>query len=98
METVLHSSSPAITIHRGMGSEFGKVVTKVTSKEDDSGFHLSMKEQVIVLISRTHSCIDITFVGQSPQHTANVLFSLLMKTSPLEAYRNHLVDNMTGVV
>jgi hypothetical protein len=54
-----------------------------------------MKEQVIVLISRTQYCQDLTFVGNNPQETANILCSLLTKTSPMEAYMDHMVNNMT---
>jgi hypothetical protein len=85
----------ATTIHKGMGSEYGKVVTKITTNEDDSGFNIWMKEQVIVLISRTQYCQDLTFVGKNPQETANILCSLLTKTSPMEAYMDHMVNNMT---
>jgi len=85
----------AMTIHRGMGCDFGKLATCVSSN-DGSGFNLWMKEQVIVLISRTNTCNNLIFVGESPEQTADTLASLLQTTTPYSRYIDHVVTNMTG--
>jgi len=84
-----------MTIHRGMGCDFGKVATSISSR-DGSGFNLWMKEQVIVLISRTNFCKNLIFVGESPEKTADILCSLLRTTSPYSRYMDHVVHNMTN--
>jgi hypothetical protein len=56
-----------------------------------------MKEQVLVLISRTPSASDLIFVGESPESTAKTLVSLLQSTTPYSRYMEHIVDVMSGV-
>ena len=85
----------AMTLHRAMGSDLKKIATCVCS-DDGSGYNLWMKEQLIVLISRTHECPDMIFVGPSPQRTAQVLAQLLRITSPYSHYMDHVVNVMTG--
>jgi predicted GIY-YIG superfamily endonuclease len=84
----------AMTIHRAMGGDFGQIVTRVGAVSD--GYQLWLKEQVIVLISRTHMASDLIFVGDSPEQTANVLAELLFKVSPYSSYMHHIVDQMTN--
>ena len=84
----------AMTIHKAMGGDFGKIVTQVGQCND--GYRLWSKEQVIVLLSRTHQACDIMFVGESPEHTADVLVEMLFKVSPYTAYMNHVVEQMTN--
>ena len=82
----------AMTIHRAMGGDFGKVVTCVGTSSD--GHKLWLKEQVIVLISRTHTASDLMFVGKSPEQTAQTLVELLFKVTPFSAYMLHVVGQM----
>ena len=83
----------AITIHRAMGGDFGSVVSCVGDGNDK--YRLWEKEQVEVLISRTHRLSDLTFVGASPEVTANHLLQLLFKQSPYALYMRHVVNFMT---
>jgi len=85
----------AMTIHRAMGGDFGQIVTQVGSVND--GYQLWLKEQVIVLISRTHTVRDLIFVGDSPEQTADFLVELLFKVSPYAAYMHHVVEEMTNI-
>ena len=84
----------AMTIHKAMGGDFGSVVSCVGASND--GYKLWQKEQVEVLISRTHGIGDLTFVGNTPQATADHLTDLLFKQSPFSAYMKHVVQQMTG--
>ena len=61
-------ASIAISIHSAMGSEYGCVVSSVL--DDEHGvFKLWMKEQVLVLISRTKVLWNLIFVGdREKQH------------------------------
>jgi len=85
----------AMTIHRAMGSDFGKIASCVSS-QDGRGYNLWMKEQVVVLISRTHYLKDLIFVGESPQATAKALSTLLRTCSPYARLMEHIVNTMTG--
>ena len=49
---------------------------------------------MIVLISRTHTAADSTFVGKSPDDTAQTLVDLLFKVTPFSAYMLHVVEQM----
>ena len=84
----------AITIHRAMGGDFGSVVSCVGDGNDN--YRLWEKEQVEVLISRTHKLSDLTFVGASPEDTARHLVQLLFKQSPYSLYMRHVVSFMTN--
>ena len=83
-----------MTIHRAMGADFGSIVSCVGSSND--GFKLWLKEQVQVLISRTHAASDLIFVGESPQETADALGELLLKQSPFSSYMLHIFRQMCG--
>ena len=82
----------AMTIHKAMGGDFGSIVSCVGTCND--GFRLWLKEQVQVLISRTHKASDLIFVGESPQQTADALAELLFKESPYTSYMLHVVEQM----
>jgi hypothetical protein len=84
----------AMTIHRAMGADFGSVVSCVGDGKD--GYKLWQKEQVEVLISRTHTLSDLTFVGSSPEQTADHLVELLFKQSAYSLYMRHVVAQMTN--
>ena len=67
----------ACTIHASMGQNLSEIVTKVTSSTE-SDYFLWEKEQVVVLLSRTHYAKDIFFVGD-PKDTSAALAELLCK-------------------
>jgi hypothetical protein len=83
-----------MTIHRAIGADFGSVVSCVGDGKD--GYKLWQKEQVEVLISRTHTLSDLTFVGSSPEQTADHLVELLFKQSAYSLYMRHVVTQMTN--
>ena len=62
----------AMTIHKALGGDFGSVATSVNFSNRDFGYRLWQKEQVEVLISRTHTTKDLIFVGD-PTETADNL-------------------------
>jgi predicted GIY-YIG superfamily endonuclease len=84
----------AMTLHRAMGSDFTKIATAVLAIKSKSGIDLWMKEQLEVLLSRTHTCKNLIFVGDSPQHTAELLASLLTIVSPFAHQMEHVVNSM----
>ena len=62
----------ASTIHSGMGQDLEYVITKVSSQRITPDYILWEREQVVVLMSRTHFAKNIIFVG--PQNeTINAL-------------------------
>ena len=84
----------AITVHKALGGDFGSIATSVVSSHDGDNCLLWLKEQVEVLISRTHSTKHLIFVGD-PRETAQNLVQLLFKVSPFCSYMRHLVKQMT---
>jgi len=84
----------AITVHKALGGDFGSVATSVVSSHDGDNCLLWLKEQVEVLISRTHDTKHLIFVGD-PKETAQNLVQLLFKVSPFCSYMRHLVKQMT---
>lgn len=85
----------AMTIHKALGGDFGSVATSVNFSNRDFGYRLWQKEQVEVLISRTHTTKDLIFVGD-PTETADNLVELLFKVSPFSVYMRQIVDRMTS--
>ena len=81
----------ASTIHAGMGQDLAGVVTKVDSEDPD--YKLWEKEQVVVLMSRTHFANQIVFVGDK-QKTANALADLIMKRSQYSDYMDYLLTQL----
>ena len=84
----------ADTIHWAMGSTLGKVATSVS--DTDPSLRLWEKPQVQVLISRTRTTKDITFVG-NPLRTAQILTALLLKKDQYAEYQNHIVQMKTDM-
>lgn len=84
----------AMTVHKALGQDLGSIATSVVSSDDGDNYLLWQREQVEVLISRTHTTKDIIFVGD-PQETALNLVQLLFKTSPFSSYMRHIVKQMT---
>jgi predicted GIY-YIG superfamily endonuclease len=80
----------AATIHAGMGQDLPALVTCVTG---DDMYHLFQREQVVVLLSRTHYAKDIIFVGD-PDETAEALASMLDKDGPYSEYMEYLVRKL----
>ena len=80
----------AATIHAGMGQDLPALVTSVTG---DDMYHLFQREQVVVLLSRTHYAKDIIFVGD-PGETAEALASMLDKDGPYSEYMEYLVGKL----
>lgn len=85
----------ASTIHSGMGQDLPSIVTRVTSEDEDKDYALWTKEQVIVLLSRTHYARDITFVGD-PFKTASALADCLQHVSQYTDYMTHIMKTMTS--
>jgi hypothetical protein len=83
----------ASTIHSGMGQDLEYVITKVSSQRIAPDYILWEREQVVVLMSRTHFAKNIIFVG--PQNeTINALVQVLRKTSQYSEYMEHLLDRL----
>ena len=85
-------ASIAISIHSAMGSEYGSVVSSVIDDEH-SEFRLWMKEQVLVLISRTKFLFNLIFVGDR-ERTAKILAQLLLSSSKYQDYMNYIINNL----
>jgi predicted GIY-YIG superfamily endonuclease len=81
----------ASTIHAGMGQDLCAVITKVDTDSDD--YKLWEKEQVVVLLSRTHFAKDIIFVGPK-KNTSEALATLLLKRSQYSDYMDYLLDRL----
>ena len=81
----------ASTIHAGMGQDLCALITRVDANEED--YKLWEKEQVVVLLSRTHFAKDIIFVG-SKRSTSEALASLLLKRSQFSDYMDYLLDKL----
>ena len=82
----------AATIHAGMGQDLQAVITKV---DGPKMYRLFQREQVVVLLSRTHYAKDIYFVGD-PVETAKVLWEALNVQSQYGEYLSYLMDQLTG--
>ena len=80
----------AATIHAAMGQDLPAVITCVTG---DSMYDLFQREQVVVLLSRTHYAKDIIFVGD-PEATAEALASMLDTDGPYTEYMEYLVRRL----
>jgi len=68
----------ACTIHKAMGDTVTSVCTLV--RDDDARYGIWLKEQLVLLLSRTHYLHDIIFVG-CPRETTNVLRKIVQKVS-----------------
>ena len=77
----------AATIHAGMGQDLPALVTSVTGNDM---YDLFQREQVVVLLSRTHYAKDIIFVGD-PGKTSEALAAMLDKDGPYTEYMEYLV-------
>jgi predicted GIY-YIG superfamily endonuclease len=82
----------AATIHAGMGQDLPTVITKVDGAEK---YRLFQREQVVVLLSRTHFAKDIYFVGE-PEATAEVLWDALNMRSAYDSYLEYLMKQLTN--
>jgi len=82
----------AATIHAGMGQDLPSVITKVDGSEK---YKLFQREQVVVLLSRTHFAKDIYFVGK-PDDTARCLWEALNERSTYDAYLDYLMKQLTN--
>ena len=82
----------AATIHAGMGQDLPAFITKV---DGPKMYRLFQREQVVVLLSRTHYAKDIYFVGD-PVETAKVLWEALNVQSQYGKYLSYLMDQLTG--
>lgn len=80
----------AATIHAAMGQDLSAIVTKVDGGKD---YELFQREQVVVLLSRTHFAKDIIFVGE-PEATATALWKALDDTSQYSQYMEHLLSRL----
>ena len=82
----------AATIHAGMGQDLPSVITKVDGSDK---YKLFQREQVVVLLSRTHFAKDIYFVGD-PGDTARYLWEALNERSTYDAYLDYLMKQLTN--
>ena len=80
----------AATIHAGMGQDLPALITCVTG---NSMYDLFQREQVVVLLSRTHYAKDIIFVGD-PEATAEALATMLDTDGPYSEYMEYLVRRL----
>ena len=80
----------AATIHAAMGQDLPGVATQVIGAKM---YHLFLKEQVVVILSRTHYAKDLWFVGD-PEETAEALASMLDNDGPYTEYMNYLIDKL----
>ena len=71
----------ALTIHAGMGQNLDAIVTRVMPLSNDkTEYHLWLKELVIVLLLRTHCCLEIIFVGNKDEKTLALVQALLKRS------------------
>jgi len=68
------------------------VITKV---DGDDKYRLFQREQVVVLLSRTHFAKDIYFVGD-PNETAKLLWEALQLRSTYDAYLEYVMKQLTN--
>jgi hypothetical protein len=86
----------ASTIHAGMGQDLDALVTRVVKEgSKDDQYALWEREQVVVLLSRTHFAKDIYFVGD-PEQTSAALAELLLKQSQYSEYILYLLEHLCG--
>jgi DNA replication protein DnaC len=85
----------ASTIHSGMGQDLPSIVTRVTSQQEDNDYALWLREQVIVLLSRTHYAKDILFVGD-PLKTATAIADCLQHVSQYTDCMTHIMNTMSN--
>lgn len=83
----------AMTIHKAMGGDFGYVVSSVVD-DGTAKYKLWAKEQVQVLISRTHRLDHLIFVG-APEATAQKLAQLLLLESKYSQHMNHIIASLS---
>ena len=83
----------ASTIHASMGQDLDAIVTKISDKDPD--YKLWEREQVVVLLSRTHYANQIYFVGD-PDDTCDALVRLLRKSSANTSYMGYIINNLTN--
>ena len=82
----------ACTIHKAMGDTISWVCTSV--KDDDPRCGIWLKEQLVVLLSRTQYLSQISFVGTSMQ-TTGALRRIMQKKSQYMEYSNHILQVLT---
>ena len=82
----------AATIHAAMGQDLPAIITKV---DGDKKYRLFQREQVVVLLSRTHFAKHIYFVGD-PDATARLLWEALQVRSTYDAYLEYLMKQLTN--
>jgi predicted GIY-YIG superfamily endonuclease len=82
----------AATIHAGMGQDLTAIITKV---DGEKKYKLFQREQVVVLLSRTHFAADIYFVGE-PVETARLLWEALQIRAVYDSYLDYLMKQLTG--
>lgn len=76
-----------------MGQNLPSLATKVTTAQVDTKYGLWEREQVVVLLSRTHYAKDIIFVG-SKRDTVDALASVLQLRSQFSEYISHLLTQL----
>ena len=81
----------ASTMHAGMGQDLPGVASKIDGTNID--YKLWEKEQVVVLLSRTHFAKQIVFVGDKGK-TAEALADLIMKRSQCSDYMNYVLRQL----
>ena len=77
------------TVHASMGDTLHKIVTEISSEEND--FRLWDKAQAVVLLSRTKLGSDIIFVGNKME-TINALASLIQTSNQWMNYMENILE------
>ena len=81
------------TIHSVMGQTLSALVTRVALAKS-SKYSLWLAAQAVVLLSRTEKAKDTYFITKDKNKTANVLYQILLKTSPMRGYLNALIESL----
>ena len=76
-----------------MGQDLPAVATRM-DRHPESIYHLWLKEQVIVLLSRTHFAENIFFCGNTPEETADSLLQVLYQNTQFTGYMLDLLQKL----
>jgi len=79
------------TIHAIMGQTLAKLVTRIM--RGSGTYALWLREQIVVLLSRTRRAQDIIFVG-TPSQTIDALIDILQQRSQYTMYMAHILEQL----
>jgi predicted GIY-YIG superfamily endonuclease len=81
------------TLHSIMGQTLSKLITEV-QRGGLSPYSLWLASQVVVLLSRTKTAADTIFVTTNMHETAEILYDILLQTTPFRTYISELLDKL----